>query len=259
MTTMTQFSQHPHPVLARMSPGFFLKPVLCVAGLLLAAITVGHAQESAEKTATARFTVWGDWKGKDLYVKKPGTSSNADEGYVKLDLLDLGYSTAVPYLRSKPIELCTELEKDGETLWQPLITVSIPAGTREPLVMIFPNGESGAGYKVYDLDPSVFPYGSYQLVNLTKVRLFARLDETGMLLQPGEHGHFKGTGQSTLNVWLRVAAEGLDKNSYVVYSSMMRNRSDKRMFMFFHPSDTSPDTPIAVRTLVDFAPQGGGP
>ena len=52
-----------------------------------------------------------------------------------------------------------------------------------------------------------------------------------------------------------VAAEGLDKNSYVVYSSMMRNRSDKRMFMFFHPDESSPDKPISVRTLVDFEPQ----
>jgi hypothetical protein len=34
---------------------------------------------------------------------------------------------------------------------------------------------------------------------------------------------------------------------------MTRNRDDKRMFMFFHSTDASPDTPVPVRILVDFA------
>lgn len=52
---------------------------------------------------------------------------------------------------------------------------------------------------------------------------------------------------------LVLAAEYADKNAKIIYSSMMRNREDKRMFMFFHSTEPSPDTPVLVRTLADFA------
>lgn len=244
-----------------MNPLSFLKRLLPALGLFLALGTPAHAQESEETTAMARFTVWGDWTGKDLYVKKPGTSSKPDEDYIKLDLLDLGYSAAIPFRRANPIELFTPLEKDGETIWKSLITVTIPAGIREPLVMIFPkgNGDAAPRSSVFELHPSVFPYGDYQLVNLSTVPLYAKLDDAVLNLPAGASGHFKGTGEPKLNVWLRIAAEDLEKNSHVVYSSMLRNRSDKRMFMFFHSEDNSSDaateSPVSVRTLVDFAPQ----
>ena len=125
--------------------------------------------------------------------------------------------------------------------------------------MIFPkgNGEEGARYSVFELHPSVFPYGDYLLVNLSTVPLYAKLDDTVLNLPAGASGHFKGTGKTQLNVWLRVAAEDLEKKTHIVYSSMMRNRSDKRMFMFFHAPDTakgsSTDSPVSVRSLVDFA------
>lgn len=235
---------------------FLLKSVLATLGLFLTIGGTAHARgESGENRPVARFTVWGEWLGKNLYIKLPEGSRKSDEGFLKLDLLDLGYSAEVPFRRALPIELCARIEKDGETIWQPLLKVSIPGEIREPLVMIFPNGDDEATSRVFDLHRSVFPFGSYQLVNLTELRMMAKFDETGIMLPPGGRGHFKGTGQSSFNVWLRVAAEGLDKNSYVVYSSMMKNRSDKRMFMFFHTSDASPDMPIAVRTLVDFEPQ----
>lgn len=236
-----------------MNPRFFLQPFLLALGMLLAIPASSLAQETKEKPAMVRFTVWGDWTDKDLYIKRPGASSKPDEGYIKLDLLNLGYSTAVPFLRSSPLELCNQLEKDGKTLWQPLITVTIPAGVREPLVMIFPDGKGGARFSVFDLDSSVFPYGGYQLVNLSKLPILAKLDEAVIRIEPGASGHFKGSGKTQQNVWLRLAAEYADKNAKVIYSSMMRNRDDKRMFMFFHSTDDSPDTPVSVRTLVDFA------
>lgn len=235
-----------------MNPRFFLKAILITLGLLLVHATPGLAQESHEKPAMVRFTVWGDWTGQDLYIKRPGSSSKPDEGYLKLDLLNLGYSAAVPYERASPINLCTQLEKDGETIWQPLITVTIPAGVREPLVMIFPDGKGGARISVFDLDPSAFPYGGYQLVNLSKLPILAKLDEAVIRIEPGKSGQFKGTGKAKQNVWLRLAVEYTDKNPKVIYSSMMRNRDDKRMFMFFHSTEANPETPVSVRTLVDF-------
>jgi hypothetical protein len=227
---------------------------LLLFGLLAGTLGSAPAQTRKSEGPTARFTVWGSWEGQELFVENPKSSRNG-EHHLKLDLLDLGYSAEIPFERSEPIELCTRLEQDGETLWQPLIRVTVPIGIRDPLVMIFPGEEEASpSYQVFDLDPSVFPYGSYQLVNLTKVRLFAKLDETGILLPPGEQGQFEPEGSSKLNVWLRVAAEDREKNGRIIYSSMMKNRPDKRMFMFFHPSDPSAENPFAVRTLVDFAP-----
>ena len=230
-------------------------PVLLVLGILLVPFLAALAQDGGEPEAEksiARFTTWGNWEGKELYVKTPKASGKPDEAYVKLDLLDLGYSAEVPFLRAQPLELCTPIEKDGETIWQPVLTIAIPADIRQPLVMVMPKGNPK--FRIFELDPAAFPFGSYQIVNLTDMRLFAKLDDNGLLLVPGAHGHFKGTAQSTLNVWLRVAAEKPDKNAQVVYSSMMRNRSDKRMFMFFSAPKGEPDAEVAVRTLVDFAP-----
>jgi hypothetical protein len=235
-------------------PARFLKPILMLLGLLLAFGATGHAQETGKNPAMVRFTVWGDWAGKDLYLKRPGSSSKPDDDFIKLELLDLGYSAAVPFLRGGPIEICTPLEKDGETIWQTVMNIVIPAGIREPLVLIIPNGNGATQYIVYDLHPSVFPYGDYHIVNLSKMHLFAKLDDTVLRLSPGTSSHFKGAGKDKMNVWLRVAAEDTEKNAKVVYSSMMRNRSDKRMFMFFNSANATPDAPISVRTLVDFAP-----
>ncbi len=227
--------------------------LLCL-GLLTLSAAPGQDGESPEKSAVVRFTVWGEWGGNDLYIKRPGSSSKPDDGFLKVDLLDLGYSASMPFRRAEPIQLCTPIEKEGETIWQPLVTVSIPAEIREPLVMIFP-GENGAvRCKVFDLHPSAFPYGDYQLVNLSKRSLLAKLDETVLTLRPGAGGQFKGAGKTSLNVWLRVAAEREDKTGQIVYSSMMRNRRDKRMFMVFHSTDSIQDAPVSVRTLVDFAP-----
>jgi hypothetical protein len=244
-----------------MKAHIILRTILLILGSLLAPCVPAFAQDSVDKKPVVRFTVWGNWSDKVLHIKHPDPSRKPEEEYVKIDLLDLGYSAEIPFLRGKPIDLCTPVEKDGKTVWETLITVNIPAGIREPLVLIFPkgDGEESARYRVFELHPSVFPFGDYQLVNLSTVPLYAKLDETVLNLPAGESGHFKGSGQKQLNVWLRVAAEDLEKNTHIVFSSMMRNRIDKRMFMFFYPPDENSDTPtdakIAVRTLVDFAPQ----
>lgn len=243
-----------------MKPALFPRTLLSAFVILLVCIHIGHAQvvvadENAESSQSmARFTTWGNWEGKELFIKRPGKSLKPEEAYVKLDLLDLGYSAEVPFIRAEPLQLCTPIQKEGETKWEPILSIPIPADIRQPLVMLMPKGKAEAHYKIYDLDPATFPFGSYQIVNLTDMRLFAKLDDTGLLLVPGAHGHFKGTARSTLNVWLRVAAEKPDKNARVVYSSMMRNRRDKRMFMFFNAPKGDPNAEVAVRTLVDFAP-----
>ncbi|MFM7181961.1 MAG: hypothetical protein ACKO2G_10925 [Verrucomicrobiales bacterium] len=221
---------------------------------VLCHVSIGQAQEAPEKKPVARFTVWGNWSGKEFYIRDPEKPDKAKDAFIKVDLLDLGYSAEVAFSRAQPIELCTPEQVEGETIWQPVIKVAIPADIRQPLVMIMPDEKAEPGIKIYDLDPATFPYGSYQIINMTEMRLFAKLDDTGLLLKPGEHGHFKGTAQSTLNVWLRVAAEKPDKDAQVVYSSMMKNRNDKRMFMFFSTPKDDPDAEVAVRTLVDFAP-----
>lgn len=240
-----------------MNPGVCSRRMVLALGLLLAFLSPAPAQETGDKPSMVRFTVWGDWKGKDLHIRRAETASKTDDGFIKLELLDLGYSSAVPFRRGNPLELCTPLEKDGKTIWQPVITVTIPDGIREPLVMIFPQENGEASARVFDLHSSAFPYGGYQLVNLSKVQLLARLDDAIIRVEPGTSGQFKGSSDGSKNVWLRLAVEHTDKSAKVIYSSMMKNRSDKRMFLFFHTTDASPETPIAVRTLVDFAQAPG--
>ena len=210
--------------------------------------------KQVSKGASVRLCVWGDWKGKELFIKKIKRSDSSEEKYLKVDLLNMGYSPIISFNRKKLLKLCSREEIDGELVFRPFLQIKIPSTIKVPLVLLFPDKKGGATYRIFDLDPAKFPYGGYQIVNLSKLPLLAKLDKKGVKLKPGSAHQLKGGSKDGQKMWLRVVtASGKNKNK-LVYSSMLKNRKAKRMFLFFHPSNKKRGVSVGVKTLIDYVP-----
>ena len=203
--------------------------------------------KSSAKGPSVRFCVWGKWAGEELFIKSSGKI------YKKVDLLNMGYSPKYRYKKGEPLPLFVRKMVDGEAKFAPLMQIKIPATTKFPLVLIFPAEDNSTRYKVFDIHPSEFPYGGYQVVNLGKAPLLAQLDKKGVKVKPNKSVRLNGASKDGSNMWLRVAAQGANNKRKLVYSSMLKNRKAKRMFLFFYPQKDKRN-PIGVKTLVDFAP-----
>lgn len=209
-------------------------------------------QEKETAGPKVRFAVWGDWKGKELYVKRASPVPGKESPYLKLDLLNLAYSPEIPFKRSEALALCVKEGAEDAPVFRPVMNVAIPLAIRSPLVLVFPDEKGGASFRFFDLDPAAFPYGGYQIVNLSKVPLLARLDEKEVRIDSGMAKLMSGAGEPEKNMWLRVAMPGENNASKLIYSAMLKNRNGKRMFLFFHPSGSGADSTVSVKTLVDF-------
>lgn len=210
-------------------------------------------RQSSSKRPTVRFCVWGKWTGKEIFIKSSKGGSERDKKYLKLDLLNMGYSPKYPFKKGTPLYLFTHELVDEEMTYSPLLQVKVPPSTKSPLVLIFQNENGVARYKVFDIHPSEFQYGDYQFVNLSKAPLLAKLDKKSVKLNPNKSVILAGSTIDGSNMWLRVAAKKNSTETKLVYSSMLKNRKSKRMFIFFYPNDNIRN-PIGVKTLVDFAP-----
>lgn len=193
------------------------------------------------------FCVWGKWAGEELFVK------SSSKKYTKLELLDMGYSPKYSFKKGAPLPIYIREVVEGEASFVPLMQIKVPATTKSPLVLIFPAEDNSTRYQVFDIHPSVFPYGGYQVVNLGKVPLLAQLDKKGVQVNPDKSVKLNGSQEDGANMWLRVAAKGANNQTKLVYSSMLKNRKAKRMFLFFYPQKDQKN-PIGVKTLVDFSP-----
>ncbi|QQL44871.1 hypothetical protein [Sulfuriroseicoccus oceanibius] len=208
--------------------------------------------EVVAKGPGVRFSVWGNWQGQELFIRNGRGKGTSPDDFFKLELLDMGYSPVLPFSRKAGLALFTQREaEDGTIEFIKMMDIRVPGDVKQPLVLLFPSEKGSPGCRVFDLAPDAFPYGGYQMVNLSKVPLIAKLDDKQQLLRPGGAKRFKGAVEDGQNVWLRVAAKGEDGNPKLVYSSMLKNRQAKRMFLFFYPEETGK---MGVKALVDFQP-----
>ena len=198
---------------------------------------------------TFRIACWSAWTKSDLYIGK------SKKKMVKVDIFDMSYSKKYPYTSGQPLRFYKKNQEatGKENPYTLAMSVNIPASCKKPLVMLV-LGEEGVRHMVYDLDAKKFPYGTYKVVNFTSVNLLTIMGGDSFSLKP-KCNHFVKLKSRKKNkaVQCRVAVKS-NGEVKLVYSSMMMNRSDKRMLLFFYPSkDEGGRMTVKCRSLVDFS------
>lgn len=196
-----------------------------------------------------RVTALGDWLGPELDIMQPEPGTPPDEIVrVPIDPKDMCYSPAVPFRKDRPLWIV----KRGSPPEKPeiLLKVAIPSNVRQPLLLLVPkNGKVVT--RIFDTNPSVFPYGSIHVVNFTT-------DELGVLCgKKGGRVSKGGTYQlSPARPGGKPAPEllsiGNPKDGKHYFKSMIMRRPEKRMLVFFLTDPKDPSGPPINRMLVDF-------
>jgi len=201
-----------------------------------------------KKKTTYRVCCLGDWTKGDIYSKTD--KRGAKPAYKKLDVMDMGYSADTPFKRAKPIKFY-KLTDDEETPYQEVHSVIIPQGIKTPLILLIPTKDKLL-HRVYDIDPTVFPYGSFQMVNFSKMNLKVGIDDDIRPLKPKASQQFAPLKAKKKAAWLRIA--DAQTNAYV-FTSMIMRRQAKRVIVFIVNSAKADGTQsVKTRMLVDFEP-----
>ena len=211
----------------------------------------GEQLETVKKKPGRTFQIacWSDWTKGELYIGNPKKKGGSQ--MTKVDILNMSYSKGYSYKIDQPLYFYRKTE-DLENPYAMALKVSIPQSYKKPLLMLIIEKKK-IRHILYDLDANKFPYGSYKVVNFTRVNLFADFGGKKFAIKPNQD-HFVSLnhGKKSKAVQLRVAMKS-KKKSKLIYSNMLMNRKNKRMLMFFYATKDEADRPtIKCRSLVDF-------
>ncbi|GAA5495421.1 hypothetical protein Rhal01_01596 [Rubritalea halochordaticola] len=221
--------------------------------LMLGSLGLSFAQDAAENAGEAlggngkqifSVTVLGDWKGDKLFVKQ-------DTEYKELSVYDLSITGPLKYQRKEGVVLYQQEKVDGEFGYKPVRVVKIPPGIKHPLLLFMFNGKEW-GVRIYELDDSNFPGGAYCFVNLCKVPILAKLNDKGQILKPGKEVLVKRGVTENERVMISASVEGKGGKVETLFSTMSINRPQKRMIMFFAPTEKNGMKTIGCRSLVTY-------
>ncbi|BDS08391.1 hypothetical protein NT6N_34310 [Oceaniferula spumae] len=218
--------------------------------VMIACGNLAYAQEDtgAEGTRLFRVTSFGAWKGGELFIKRPKDVEG--QSLIKVDLFDMGYSPPMRYKAAQPILFFKKAENE-EIPYEEVMKVAIPNSMRQPLILLIPRGDKILS-RVFDLDPSKFPYGSCQVVNFAGSDLQVAMDKDSRVLKSNQSQVFAPVREEKQAAWLRVA--DIDTKQ-TVFTTMMMRRAKKRMFVFFiDAQDSKGGKTVKTRMLVDFRP-----
>ena len=193
-----------------------------------------------------KVSCFGDWKLGEVFVQKGRTQ----EDVVELEIMNMGYSARMPYKLDKPVRFLQKTE-DEKNPYKVLLEVKIPAEYKQPLILLVPEGKK-LKYKIFEIDPSVFPYGACQLVNFSGLKLQVALNKDNRNLSPGGAQMFAPIDQNREKAWLRIGDVGTKK---LIFSSMMMRRAQKRMLVFLiNDKGQDGSKQVKTRMLIDFKP-----
>jgi hypothetical protein len=225
-----------------------------LAGLFPVMVLAQDAPKDPPAGFTFKISSWGAWKGPELFIKH-GTK------WLPVEILDLAYSSPLPYNRGEPLVLARKTPSDTGEAYVPLLSVIIPEDCREPLVLLLPDAMGASRPFVVDINPKEFPWGSYQFVNFTHSKLVGLINKSMFSVEPGKVQMINPSNSENTRLAIQVkSVKG--EQSKIVYSNMVINRPSKRMLIFFHSAAGGTGEPtIETRCLVDFqqpVKTGGG-
>lgn len=234
-----------------LQPTMIYRLLILLCGLGIGTQTVqaqgGEPRRVAGLKSGLRVTCLGDWKGEELFIKDSKKGSH--NGMRKVDILDRGYSPMMEYKQKEPIQffLKTDEEKKPYAL---ALSVKVPEGVLQPLVLLV--SEDGKMlYKVFDIDPKKFPFGSCKIVNFSKKTISILMNKDGKRLKPGEQCLYPAPKEQQERAAFQMA--DLDKKK-LIFSTMMIRRAHKRIIIFLVNDTEKGEGRIKPRVLVDFKP-----
>lgn len=164
---------------------------------------------------------------------------------------------AVQIMRKAP---SPEVDKKGKpiTAWIPYTTLPLKADDTDICAILFDTGKGSINTRIFDFKPAVFPFGSLQIINLTRAKVACSLGGKVMTADPNRtaistNSFVERTApQFTLAVQESGGEEKLLFNSRLIMSSSVRS-----LFFVIERMDEEKEVRYEVTTVIDINPAGG--
>lgn len=177
-----------------------------------------------------RVTLFSNWEGPDLYVRY-------DQNYEPLRAYRSAYTRVFPFPEEGVIALYAKVDlENNKESYQPIFQVQVPETIAEPMLLLFWDANNQrAGGKIIEFSPGKFPYGSYQIVNISDSPLYGYIGAKENLYTCKERGgtyisdfRFKQGDKIPIKSYIRQESASYS----VVFSTLTIHREKKRVILF---------------------------
>ena len=218
-------------------------------------ILVIQSSAAPESTNEVKFraTCLSSWNGPDLYLL------STDNTYLAFTVHSMAYTKTHTHQRNEPITIFQKsTAEDSKESHTPLLKVTIPNTIREPLIALHWDDTSmECTSTVLEFSPEKFPYGSYQIVNLSDIEIegYIGTEENKISCAAKQQSilNFQFEPGSRIAIVFQHKINDQIKN---VFSSLAFHRQRKRVILFFTSKATKNGRiNYSTRPLVDYKPE----
>lgn len=130
-----------------------------------------EAEIEEGKGKSYRVTLFGKWEGDELFSKQKSE-------YLPVNPAKSSYTRRIQYSGDSIVLYKKGVSEEGEEIYLAALSVNVPADIIEPLMILAWDNTNMKPYgKVIEFSPRKFPYGTYQIVNLSNFQLGGHIGE----------------------------------------------------------------------------------
>ena len=156
--------------------------------------------------------------------------------------------------------LSQQVDKKGKAImtWLPYVTLPLKTDDTDICAILFDMGKGSANSRIFDFKPAIFPFGSLEIINLTRAKVACSLGGKIMTAEPNHtaisSNSFvdRAAPQITLAVQEPGGEEKLLFNSRLIMSGSVRS-----LFFVMERVDEDKEIRYEVTTVIDINPEGG--
>ena len=255
-----------------------MKLPLCAAllgGLAASLSAVGEPPAKAGKTAAAKAAAKKQESQHRCQLRMMWWVSPAenvelgvqqDDEVVSVGLAQMQVNGTLDYHGEPLVQIMKKtdtgvLDKKGKPVisWTPYATIPLRPEDTDICAILFDDGKGGARTKLFDFRPTVFPYGSLQVVNLSKKPLTCGLDSRTMTIAPGRNVISPNSFIERAAPQINLSTVDANGESVMLFASRMIMSSFCRSLFFVveRPAEDG-ETRIEVTSIVDMNPNPVG-